>query len=82
MQEEIKSLYANNTWDLVSLLEGRKALPNNWVYKVKKIEGKPKPTERFVAKGYAQKEGIDFQEVFTPVMKMATLCVLFVHCTA
>ena len=38
MQEEIKSLYSNDTWDLVSLSKGRKALPKKWVYKVKKIE--------------------------------------------
>ena len=38
MQEQIKSLYSNDTWDLVSLSKGRKALPKKWVYKVKKIE--------------------------------------------
>ena len=28
MQEDIKSLYVNDTWDLLSLPKGRKALPN------------------------------------------------------
>ena len=60
MQEEIKSLYANDTWDLVPLPKGRNALPNKWLYKVKSIDGKPKYKARLIAKGYAQKEGIDF----------------------
>ena len=41
MQEEIKILHENNTWVLVELPKGKKAIPNNWVYKVKTLEGKP-----------------------------------------
>ena len=63
MQEEIKALHANDTWDLVKLLKVKKAIPNKWVYKIKIIDGKPKYKARLVAKGYARKEGIDFQEV-------------------
>ncbi|MCO5560643.1 hypothetical protein L7F22_014260 [Adiantum nelumboides] len=46
MQEEIKSLYANNTWDLVPLPKGRKALPNKWVYKIKIVDEKPNYSDR------------------------------------
>ena len=42
MQEEIKSLHATDTWDLVELPKGRKAIPNKWVYKIKTVDGKPK----------------------------------------
>ena len=77
MQEEIKALYENNMWVLVELPKGKKAIPNKWVYKVKTLEGKPKYKARLVAKGYKQIQGIDFQEVFDPVVKMTTLGTLF-----
>lgn len=35
MQEEMESLYKNRTWDLVPLPQGRKAIANKWVYKIK-----------------------------------------------
>ena len=62
--EEIKALHSNNTWDLVELPKGRKAIPNKWVYKIKTVDDKAKYKPRLVAKGYAQTKGIDFQEVF------------------
>ena len=77
MHEEIKALHSNNTWDLVELPKGRKAIPNKWVYKIKTFDDKPKNKARLVAKGYAQTKGIDFQEVFSVVVKMTTLRVLF-----
>lgn len=35
--EEMKSLISNQTWDLVPLLNGKKSLSNNWVFKLKDI---------------------------------------------
>ena len=54
MQEEIKALHQNNTWEFVELPKGKKAIPNKWVYKVKTLEGKPKYKARLLAKGYRQ----------------------------
>ena len=58
MQEEIKTLRANDTWDLVELPKARRAIPNKWVYKIKIVDGKPKCKARLVANEYAQKEGL------------------------
>ena len=38
MQDEMKSMYENDTFDLLSLPKGKKALKNKWVYKVKTEE--------------------------------------------
>ena len=39
MQEELKSLHDNKTWDLVEWPKGRDVLKNKWMYKIKH-EGK------------------------------------------
>jgi hypothetical protein len=69
MNEEIESLHKNGTWDLVELPRGRKALTCKWIYKQK--EGIPgvEPARwkaRLVVKGCNQREGIDFNEIFSP----------------
>jgi ATP-binding cassette subfamily B (MDR/TAP) protein 1 len=79
MQSEMNSLHKNHTWELVQLPEGKKALPCKWVYKEKitPSDGRPKYKARLVAKGFKQQQGIDFDEIFSPVVKMTTLrCVL------
>ena len=79
MQSEMQALHKNQTWDLVKLPEGKKALPCKWVYRYKLTphDEQPKYKARLVAKGFKQEQGIDFDEVFSPVVKMTTLrCVL------
>ena len=75
MQEELKSLQDNNTFELVELLKGKKALKNKWVFKLKLEESNSQPRykARLVVKGFRQKKGIDFEEIFSPVMKMSSI---------
>ncbi|KAL4323581.1 hypothetical protein GQ457_11G003910 [Hibiscus cannabinus] len=78
MQEEMQSLHENQTYDLVELPKGRRALKNKWVYKRKTDESNKKPRHkaRIVVKGCNQKEGIDFEEIFSPVVKMSSIRVV------
>ncbi|GJU46168.1 retrovirus-related pol polyprotein from transposon TNT 1-94 [Tanacetum coccineum] len=82
MQEEIKALHKNKTWELVPLPGGRKPIGNKWVYKIKR--NGDDQVERYharqVVKGYAQKEGIDFNEIFSPVVRMTTVRVVLEMC--
>ena len=64
----------NGTWKLVEPPVGTKPIGYKWVYKNKyRSDGSlDKHKARIVAKGYAQKEGIDYEETFFPASKWAT----------
>ncbi|CAI7735898.1 unnamed protein product [Closterium sp. NIES-53] len=65
----------NGTWELVELPEGRKAITSKWLFKIKSdADGKiERYKSRLVAKGYQQKEKVDYKELFAPVVKPTTL---------
>ncbi|KAH9705857.1 hypothetical protein KPL70_012031 [Citrus sinensis] len=82
MQEEIETLHKNKTWELVPLPHGRKAIGNKWVYKIKR-DGNDQVERyraRLVVKGYAQKEGIDFNEIFSPMVRLTTVRIVLAMC--
>ena len=74
MKDEMDSLLRNQTWELIELLVGKKALTNKWVYKIKnEHDGSKHYKTRLVVKGFQQKEGIDYVEIFSPIVKMSTI---------
>ncbi|CAJ2648559.1 unnamed protein product [Trifolium pratense] len=77
MKDEMTSLEKNGTWSLTKLPKEKKALHNRWVYRLKEeSDGSRRYKARLVVKGFQQKQGIDFTEIFSPVVKMTTIRVI------
>ena len=74
MTSEMNSLIENETWELTPLPNGRKALRSKWIYKIKMLDGKLERFKaRLVARGYMQREGIDYRETYSPVASLNTI---------
>lgn len=75
MDKEIESIEKNQTWELITLPKGHKAIDLKWVFKLKTDQHGEitKHKARLVAKGYAQRQGIDYEEVFAPVTRLKTV---------
>ena len=77
MQEEINSLWKNDNYELIELPKWRKELKNKWVFKVKNEDKKLlKYKARLVVKGFGQRQGIDFDEICSLVVKICSIRVI------
>jgi hypothetical protein len=75
MAEEMKANQENGTWELTSLPTRHRAICLKWVYKVKRNEvGEVvRHKAHLVVKGYVQRAGIDFDEVFTLIARLESV---------
>ncbi|KAJ4721050.1 Retrovirus-related Pol polyprotein from transposon TNT 1-94 [Melia azedarach] len=79
MGDEMESLHKNQTWELTKRPRDKKIITCKWVYKKKEgetsVEG-IKYKARVVARGFTQREGVDYNEIFSPVVRHTSIRVL------
>ncbi|GJZ07010.1 putative RNA-directed DNA polymerase [Tanacetum coccineum] len=75
MNNEMEALNRNQTWEITDLPKGRRPIGCKWIYKIKyKSNGEiERYKARLIPKGFSQREGINYDETFSHVVKMSTL---------
>eukprot|EP00253_Pinus_taeda_P010262 PITA_10262 len=65
----------NDVWEVVPRPEGKSVVTSRWLYKVKHAaDGSiEKFKARFVARGFSQVEGVDYEETFAPVARYTSI---------
>jgi len=63
---ELEALEQRDVFRLVDRPKGRKVIKNRWVFDVKS-DGRKRA--RLVAKGFSQVEGLDYDQIFSPVVR-------------
>jgi hypothetical protein len=75
MDEELDQIEKNYTWKLVPIPDDKNVIEKKWVY-MNKLNEDGKVTRNkaiLVCKGYAQVDGIDFEETFSPFSRMEAI---------
>jgi hypothetical protein len=75
MNEELDQIEKNHTWELVPRPHDKNAIGTKWIFKNKLNENGEviRNKARLVCKGYAQQEGIDFEETFAPIARLEAI---------
>jgi hypothetical protein len=75
MKTEMDAVEKNRTWELADLPRGHHVITLKWVFKLKwdDVGAIIKHKARLVARGFLQREGIDFDDAFAPVARMESV---------
>jgi hypothetical protein len=81
MDEELDQIEKSDTWELVPRPKNKNVIDTKWVFRNKLNEDGQvtRNKSRLVCKGYAQIEGINFEETFAPVAKMEEIRLLLAY---
>jgi hypothetical protein len=81
MNDELDQIEKNNTWEMVHRPEGKNVIGSKWIFKNKLNEQGQvvRNKARLVCKGYAQIEGLDFDETFAPVARLEAIIMFLAY---
>ena len=81
MEEELDQIEKNETWELVPRPKDKNVIGTKWVFRKKLIDHGQVTINKpwLVCKGYAQVEGIDFDETFSPVARMEAIRMILTY---
>ena len=78
MKSEMGSMYENKVWTLVDLPDDRQAIENKWIFK-RNTDVDDSVTiykARLVAKSFSQVQGVDYDEIFSPVAMLKSVGIM------
>jgi hypothetical protein len=75
MTKEYQSIIKNDVWEIVPRPNNKDVVSSRWLFKIKHVaDGSiEKYKARFVAHGFSQKEGIDYEETFALVSRYTSI---------
>jgi hypothetical protein len=75
MTKEYQFILKNDVWDIVPRPKGKSVVTSKWIYKIKHaVDGSvEKYKARFVARGFSQVEGFNYDETFVPVARYTSI---------
>jgi hypothetical protein len=78
VENELGSLDKTRTWDVVDRVTRKKEVGSRWVFKVKRLADSSvdKFKARFVAQGFSQRPGFDFDETYASIVRFNSLRLL------
>jgi hypothetical protein len=75
MKKEYQSIIKNDVWEIVPRPKSKDVVSSKWIFKIKHVvDGSiEKYKARFVARGFSQKEGIDYEDTFSLVARYTSI---------
>jgi hypothetical protein len=75
MTEEYQSIIKNDVWEIVPRPKSKDVVSSKWIFKIKHVtDGSiERYKARFIARGFSQKECIDYEETFAPVSRYTSI---------
>jgi hypothetical protein len=81
MNDELDQIEKNDTWEMVHRSEGKNVIGSKWIFKNKlNDQGQVvRNKARLVCKGYAQIEGLDFDETCVPIARLEAIIIFLAY---